>query len=83
MKVFTVYDLKSESYMPPFCVRAKGEAIRGFADQANDKNSAIGAHPSDYVLYELGDYDDRTAKFELLGDKLQVAVASDYVVQSV
>lgn len=81
MKVFTVYDIKSQTYMPPFCVRAEGEAVRGFSDQANDKNSAIGLHPTDYILYALGDYDDRTGVLELLGEKRQVAVASDYVSQ--
>lgn len=81
MKVYTVYDLKSQTYMPPFCVRAEGEAVRGFADQANDKNSAIGLHPADYVLYALGDYDDRTGVIEPLAEKKQVAVASEYVIQ--
>ena len=80
MKLFTVYDLKSQAYMPPFCVRAKDEAIRSFADQANNKDTGIGAHPSDYVLYELGDYDDQSAVITPYSEKVQVAIASDLVV---
>ena len=57
-KIFSVFDSKAELYLTPFFMKTKGEAVRGFEDVANDKNSAIGRHPEDYTLFELGEYDD-------------------------
>lgn len=79
LKVFTVRDVKSESYMPPFTMRTKGEAIRSFSDTANSKDSGIGSHPEDYVLFYLGEYDELTAKFDLTSAPEAMGVALDYV----
>lgn len=60
MQIFTVKDIKSETYTNPFVSPAVGSAVRGFQDELKNPDSAIGAHPDDYVLYHLGEYDTRT-----------------------
>lgn len=61
MKIFTVYDSKSEAYLQPFFMQSKGAAVRAFSDLANDKAHTFGKHPEDYVLFEIGSYDEFTA----------------------
>lgn len=61
---FAVKDLAVQAFGTPFLVRSTGEAIRSFQDEVNkqDGNSAIAAHPEDYELYRIGEYEDETGK---------------------
>lgn len=57
-KVYSIFDLKVGAYNFPFTMRSNGEALRAFADMANDPGNRIGLHPEDYVLYAVGEFDD-------------------------
>ena len=59
-KIFTVYDAKSEAYLPPFFVRSLGEATRSFSDACNDTKHDFFRHSSDFTLFELGSFDELT-----------------------
>ena len=78
-KIFTVYNSKSESYMNPFFMHATGEAIRGFVDVANDTNSQIGKYPSDFTLFELGEYNEFTCEFNIYSTPKSLGLALDFV----
>lgn len=58
---YTIYDRKALQYHAPFFTHTDGSAVRSFADLANDLNTQIGRHPSDYVLYRVGQYEDNSA----------------------
>jgi hypothetical protein len=60
--VFAVFDTASESFARPVFVGARGQAIRAFADEVNRAapDNQMNAHPKDFALYYLGDYDDVT-----------------------
>ncbi|AXH78052.1 MAG: nonstructural protein [Microviridae sp.] len=62
--IYAVKDLAVQVFGTPFFVRAKGEAIRSFQDEANNtsSDSAIAKHPEDYELYILGHYDEQTGQ---------------------
>jgi len=77
-KVFTVFDTKVEAYNQPFFMKSRGEAIRAFSDIVNDKNHAFNRHPEDYVLFELGEYDDSCAKFNLYDAPHSLGVAIEF-----
>lgn len=62
--VATVYDAAVGAYMPPFIVRAKGEAIRAFSDAISDKSQAMSRHPSDYGVFIVGVWDDNSGILE-------------------
>jgi len=58
LRVFSVYDSKSESYDMPFYTRMSGDGIRMFSDAVKSPKSRFNAHPGDYTLFEIGIFDD-------------------------
>jgi len=60
-RIFTVFDVKAQAYLPPFCLHERGLAIRAFADCVNSKDHQFGKHPGDYTLFEMGSFDDSKA----------------------
>lgn len=62
LKIFTVYDSKVEAYLQPFFMRSKGEALRAWTASIADEKTGFHTNPEDYTLFEIGDYDDKTAK---------------------
>lgn len=67
LKMFSVYDSKVEAYTPPFYCRTIGEAMRNWETTCNDGKSMMSNHPADYTLFEVGEYDESTAKVSPLG----------------
>lgn len=59
LKAYSIYDRKTLQYHPPFFASTDAGAVRSFSDLCNDTNTQVGAHPNDYVLYLVGDYDDQ------------------------
>lgn len=61
--VVAVKDNAIGTFQPPACVRAEGEALRGFMDAVNDpQNKQLHQHPEDFDLYRLGTFDENTGK---------------------
>lgn len=75
LKVFSVFDSKSQAFARPFFDASKGSAIRAFGDIARDKQHPIGAHPEDYTLFELGEWDDKSAQFTFLKAPVSLGLA--------
>ena len=57
-RIFSVFDVKAKAYLPPFFMPEQGQAIRIFTDCVNKPEHQFGAHPADYALFEIGDFDD-------------------------
>lgn len=52
-------------------VRAKGEALRNFADAINDPNNKqLNQHAADFDLWILGELDDQTGLIETKPERL-------------
>lgn len=62
LKIFTAYDVKTQTFMQPFFLRSQGEAKRAFTQVANDREHLIGGHPGDFTLFEIGEFDDSTGR---------------------
>ncbi len=60
LQIFSVYDEKAKAYLAPFFMPQVGQAVRIFANMANDQDHAFGNNPEDYTLYQLGELDDST-----------------------
>lgn len=63
-KLYAVYDTKASYYMTPWPCRNIGIARREFASACLKRDSALGQFPADYVLYEIGVYNDNDATIE-------------------
>lgn len=55
--IYAVYDSVSETYSPMNLHYTRGEAIRSFEMAVQSPESMISKHPSQYTLFELGEYD--------------------------
>jgi len=62
LKMFTVYDSKSETYLRPFSMLTAGEAVRGFITTLNDPITDYCKYPADFTLFEVGSFDETTCK---------------------
>lgn len=78
-KAFAIYDTKGHMYGTPFFMPQAGMAIRAFMDLVNDRQSSVNKHPSDYILYEIGTFDDNTAEFGSKIPPTQLGNAADFV----
>lgn len=83
MKVFvcSIRDRATDTYGYPIFARALQQAIRSFSDQCNAKDgNNVAAHPEDFDLYLLGEFDDFTGGFECpAGRPTMIAVGKDLV----
>lgn len=79
-QIFTVYDIKAEAYLRPFYEQTKGSAIRAFSDACNDPNHHFHKHAEDYVLIQLGTYDDSTGEIVRFDIAETVGKALDYLI---
>lgn len=74
-----IYDVKAEFYQPPQFVRSKGEAIRMFKDALNGGDPMMTAHPEDFKLWYLGEFDALGGKLLLPHDgKSLIGRGEDY-----
>lgn len=79
LSVFAVYDSKACAFGMPICVASRGLALRSFSDACAAPNSPMGAHPEDYVLFEIGGYDQNSGKLSDITPAVHVASASAVV----
>lgn len=64
MVLVALYDRATEAYAPIMTCRTRGEAIRSFRDECQNKDSPIHKHPTDFELRYLGSYDEQTGQIE-------------------
>lgn len=79
LKVFTVYDSKTEAYLQPFCAITKAAAIRAITDSVNNPKSEFHRWPADYTLFEIGEYDDAKAQYEMLKAQVNLGCLVEFV----
>lgn len=78
MQILAVRDRALDAFGTPIFVPHVQLAIRSFTDQINKEGTEFNAHPEDYDLYQLGEYEERTGL--VVGQTpRQVAVGKDCV----
>lgn len=61
--IVAIYDKKVGLFDPPVFVRHVGEAIREFDTLVKDPKTKYGAHPSDYEIFYIADFDEKMGIF--------------------
>jgi hypothetical protein len=70
MKIFTLYDLKSEKADKLFLANTIGEAERQFQDAITmaPEGNLLKSHPEHFDLYYLGDFDETAPSLDAVMD---------------
>lgn len=77
MKILVaLFDRATEAYAPVMTVHTRGEAIRSFKNECQNPNSPIRQHPTDYELWQVGEYDDQTGMIVSMNER--IARAEDH-----
>ena len=77
--VIAIFDTKAKFYKSPTMMRTRGEALRAFSDLANDKQTEIGKHPEDFVLFMLATFDEVKGVYHNLPCPESLGVASEFI----
>lgn len=75
---FAIYDNATKIYAQPFYMVTMAAAIRAFQQLCQDDTSQIGKFPTDYHLFQLGEYDDHSGQHENLLAPSRVASALEF-----
>lgn len=78
-RAFSVYDSKALCYAVPFFMPTVGAAVRAFSDLANDNQSMVCRHGSDYVLYEVGVFDDAKGVLTATVPYINLGTGADFI----
>lgn len=64
MHAYAIYDRKALIYHMPYFAITNAVAVRTLSDAVSDPNSTFSRHPNDYVLYDVGEFDDSNGLFK-------------------
>lgn len=85
LKLFVVYDSKTESYGVPFFRDFTANALREWSEVASnksDKNNQISKFPADFTLFEIGSYDQSTGIVDMYAVKFSHGTALEHVKEN-
>ncbi|AXL14561.1 nonstructural protein [Microviridae sp.] len=54
-QMFSIYDSKVETWLPPFYANNKGEALRNLSNTLDSENN-LSKYPEDFTLFLLGEF---------------------------
>lgn len=77
-KIFAIYDNKAEAFMQPFYATTVGLALRIFADNVSNPESILHKNPNDFVIYEIGEFDDQTGEVINWTENKNLGMAIEY-----
>lgn len=63
--IYAVYDSKAACYTIPRYFQTQAVAMRSWTASVNDEDGDFFRYAEDYTFFELGTYDDKTAKSEM------------------
>lgn len=81
LKMFSVFDGKTGSFMRPFFDPHLGSALRSFEEACKEPTSPFAKFASDFVLYEVGEFDDETGATTSHSPVRQVATSLEHAVK--
>lgn len=78
IKAFSLLDMKTGMFNTPFFMAHTGQAIRACMDLGQDMNTTVGRHPADFMLCEVGTFDDQTGQLLAL-NPLQLGTVASFL----
>lgn len=78
LQIFTIYDAMCRAYLKPFYDHNKGSALRGFGDEANNKESKLCQHAGDFTLFHIGEFDDQDCSIKMFDAHVPLGKALEF-----
>lgn len=78
MFIFAVRDAKLGEFLNPFFLPTKMMALRGFSDECQRADCPLSAHPEDYELFELGEFEPESGRLIPHQSPISVGHATEY-----
>lgn len=78
LKMFSVYDSKTQAYLPPIYLQSAGAAIRALETAANDPSHEFSKYASDFTMFEIGSFDDESGTVSMLNAKISLGTALEF-----
>lgn len=63
-KLYSIKDTVTGLWTEPAVMNNDAEALRAFRTMAEDRDTMIGAHPEDYELHQIGDWNQEHGSIE-------------------
>lgn len=77
-KIYAIYDSKVGHYKQPSMFRNAAEAIRGLEQIVNRDDNEISNYPADFTLFEIGEWDELTCKYNLYAAMINLGTALEF-----
>ena len=77
--VFCLYDDKARHFGSPIVDVSMGALIRGLNDLVAAGDSVVAKHPGDFVVYDMGSFDDLNGVFELRTPALRIGTVDSLI----
>lgn len=80
-KIFNVYDSKSEAWGMPLFYDCRANALRSLSEcvnATNDEKNQIAKYPSDFTMFEIGEYDQSNGEITMYQSKVNLGLAIEY-----
>ena len=74
-ELVAVFDQAAASFARPFAVPTIGLAERSFSDEVNRAGSDMNAHPEDYSLHKVGEFDDESGSVTACSPAVRLVTA--------
>ena len=78
LKMFTVYDSKTEAYLPPIYHRSRGEALRAFSATCDMDDHQFHKYPGDFTFFEIGEFDDSNCTVDTYDGHVNLGKAIEF-----
>ena len=79
IKLYTLLDKASSTTNHPMAFQTERDALDGLKNVASDPSTALNKHPEDFELFQLGEYNPRSMKFEIYDDPKSIISVSDLI----
>ncbi len=77
--MFSLYDVKLEGFLRPFCLQTLAVARRAILDIQKDPKHEATLHPEDFCLYQLGTFDDHSSEILQMLPPKRIGLVSEIV----
>lgn len=77
MKLITIQDIKAECFLPVQTFKTKVDGIRAFETAVNNPDSQFNKYPEDFIMHEIGDFDELTGITKIHDRTIVIATAAE------